>query len=120
VKSATRNSVFGLPYSTRKIAMPTNTLIRILSLAVILAFANPVHSDDMKLSLSAKDSIRSILEKQLDKTVTITLANGKEYTGRLISVGDQLLHIDNLRGMEYFDAIVTLETVQSIVLRTKK
>lgn len=95
------------------------TSIRTGMLMALLAITNTAYCDEAKLTVKATDTTKTVLEKQLNKSITVSLANGKEYTGKLISVGDQMIHIDNLRGMEYFDAIITLEDVQSVVIRTK-
>jgi small nuclear ribonucleoprotein (snRNP)-like protein len=48
------------------------------------------------------------------KRVSITLRSGKNITGLVKSVGDHLLHLEQLDGKEYFDALIRIDNITAI------
>ncbi|ARU56690.1 hypothetical protein OLMES_2640 [Oleiphilus messinensis] len=97
---------------------------RTLALIVtVSALASPVTIAEQKkippLEVGNMDNIPTLLSRLDTRTITVSLKNGKEYTGRVARVTDHILHLDNLRGMEYFDAVITIEDVSGFVIRTQ-
>ncbi|MDX1593100.1 MAG: hypothetical protein R3298_02550 [Gammaproteobacteria bacterium] len=91
------------------------TLLPILLLAS--ALAGPVAS--APLVVAEDDSVHSVLAAQQDKRVTVTLGGGKELTGTVARVNAEVVHLRELSGMEFFDAVVALSDVAAVVIRTR-
>jgi hypothetical protein len=73
-----------------------------------------------KLEVKSDDTIRTILSKQVGQSVDLRLRSGDKISGKLASAGTQVLHVSQLEGAEYYDAVVNIDDVSAIVIRTKK
>lgn len=67
-----------------------------------------------------RDLIRSTLQKMVGKHATIHLMAGRELTGMVQKVTEDSLHLSELGGRDFFDAIVRLEHVSAVIYRVKK
>lgn len=71
------------------------------------------------LDLGAVEAIASTLQKQVGKRVTLKLASGQELEGTVVKVGPTAVQLSQLAGKEFFDAVVRLDHVSALILRTK-
>ena len=72
-----------------------------------------------KPELQAGDSIKTVLEKQIGQIVDLRMKSGEKMGGKLEKVTDKLAHLSSLTGAEFYDAIIDLETVAAVAVRTK-
>lgn len=72
-----------------------------------------------ELNIKDGDTIKSILVKQVGKRVSITMKSGQELSGVLASVTDEVSHISELTGKEFYDAVVSTDRIETIIIRTK-
>jgi hypothetical protein len=93
------------------------TVVAVLCLVVFAATL--VFAQETKLSVAKDDTIRSVLAEQTGKRVTLKLDSGDELTGSVRGVGDRLVHLGELTGKEYFDAVVDLDEVAAVILRVR-
>lgn len=96
--------------------MKTATLaaaLAALCLAASTAFAEPP-------AVKPGDSLHSVLETYQGKRVSVRLAGGEELTGKVRLVTKELLHLGELAGREYFDAVIDLNKVSAVVVRTRE
>ena len=49
----------------------------------------------------------------------MVLTTGPELAGVVTSVGDKVVHLSELTGREFFDAVVNLDQVGAVVIRTR-
>ena len=70
------------------------------------------------LTLGADDSVSSVLTAQQGKRVTIRLEGGEELTGTVAGVNGKLVQLSQLAGKEFYDAMVSLEAVSAVIIRT--
>jgi hypothetical protein len=73
---------------------------------------------ETKLTVGKDDTIRSVLSAQVGKRVTLKL-DSEELTGVVRSVGDHAVHLGDLTGREFFDAVVDLDEVSAVLIRVK-
>jgi hypothetical protein len=71
------------------------------------------------LSISSDDSIQSVLSAQKDKRVTLRLKSGSELSGTVGEVNDNIVHIKQITGKEFFDAAVALKGILAVEIRTR-
>lgn len=95
-----------------------------LSLPYILAFcllAAPgfTLADEVKIDVSGANALHSTLTSVVGKSVTLKLNSNQEISGKVVSVGPNAVHISELKGQEFFDAVVRLDDVSAVVLRVK-
>ncbi len=88
--------------------------------ALVVATCLPsAYAQDAKLEVRSADTVKSVLERQVGKRVGVVLTTGQELSGVVSSVGDKVVHISELSGREFFDAVVSLEHIRAVVVRVR-
>jgi hypothetical protein len=91
---------------------PTQTLLALLALATC-AFAQG------KVDFKDSDTVKSVLERQAGQKVELRLKSGEKLAGKVEKVGDKTAHLSAISGQEFFDAVVVLDDVVAVLVRTK-
>jgi hypothetical protein len=91
--------------------------LSLLLLSSILFFSNAQSSP---LSAGGGGSIQSILNMQIGNVVTIKLQSGNELIGIVDSVNAQVVHLSKIAGKEYFDAAASINSIEALLVKTKK
>jgi hypothetical protein len=89
------------------------------SLLAALALACSVPAA-AQLQVGAGDTVESVLRAQKDKRVTLRLRSGQEMTGTLKASNARVAHLAAVAGREFFDAVVPLEAIDAVLIRTKE
>ena len=79
--------------------------------------ALPAQAQD--LNLTGFDSIRTMLASRQGKPVTVRLSGGQELTGVVRQSGSALLVLGAISGREFFDAVIPLDKIEAVLVRTK-
>lgn len=93
-------------------------MIRVFLLGAALAGAAALAAS-AELRVAATDSVETVLAAQKDKRVTVRLRSGQEITGTVRNVSGKLVQLGAVTGREFFDAVVPLEAVEAVLVRTK-
>jgi len=94
-----------------------NRMFSAALVALALACAAPAHA---QLQVGANDTIESVLRAQKDKRVTLRLRSGQEMTGVVRVSNARVVQLGALTGREFFDAVVPLEAIDAVLVRTKE
>ena len=89
--------------------------MHILSTVVLLVgllATVPVWAEDAQ-----PETIHAALAARVGQKVTVKLSSGDELTGTVRRVGDDLVHLGDLTGKEYFDALISVRAVTAVVYR---
>jgi len=70
------------------------------------------------LSVGGDDSIQSVLSAHQGKRVTVKLESG-ELTGKVGEVNGKIVHLVELSGKDFFDAVVSIKEIEAIVIRVR-
>jgi len=89
------------------------------ALAMMSCLSLSAQAQDAKLEVLSADTMRSVLERQMGKRVAVVLTTGPELAGIVTKVGDKVLHLSELTGREYSDAVVNLEQIGAVVIRVR-
>src|SRR3954453_10082475 len=73
-----------------------------------------------KIDLQTSDTILGILQKNVGQVVELRMKSGEKIAGKIEKVGDKLVHLAQLTGAEFYDAVVDTGDVSAVVVRTKK
>ena len=98
--------------------MRSSRALAVLALAV--AVSVPLFSasaQDAKLEVRSGDVVKTVLDRQMGKRVGLVLTTGPELTGVVTALGDHVVHISELSGREFFDAVVLLDRISAVVIR---
>jgi len=90
---------------------------KVLAVAIAgFAFAT-VSAAELKVAPS--DTVETVLAAQKGKKVTVRLRSGQEMTGTVAMSSGKLLQLSAPTGKEYFDAVIPLEAIEAVFVRTK-
>ena len=91
--------------------------ISTLLIAAALACAAPAFA---QLQVGPNDTVESVLRAQKDKRVTLRLRSNQEITGVVRMSNARVVQIGAISGREFFDAVVPLEAIDAVLVRTKE
>lgn len=86
----------------------------------ILAMTLAVTASAAPLAVAKGDTVASVLSAQQGKRVTVRLASGEELSGKVATVGDGVLHLGELAGREFFDAVIPLTGIEAVIIRVRE
>jgi hypothetical protein len=72
-----------------------------------------------EVSVGAGDTVQTVLAARKGKPVTVRLAGGQELTGVVREATSRLVVLGALAGREFFDAVVPVERIDAVIIRTK-
>ena len=72
-----------------------------------------------ELRLGANDTVQTVLSGQKGARVTLRLRSGQEFAGIVREVNSRVVQLGAVGGKEYFDAVIPLDQVEAVFLRTK-
>ena len=70
-----------------------------------------------KASLQPNATVVSLLQGSAGKSVELHLRSGEKMGGKVAQVTDNIVHLSNLTGAEYFDAFVDVKDISAVVVR---
>jgi len=91
-------------------------------LALVVALSVPLFiasAQDTKLEVRSGDSVKTVLDRQVGKRVGLVLNTGAELAGVVTAVGDHVVHLSELTGREFFDAVVSIDRISAVVIRVR-
>ena len=97
------------------------TKLSILFLSSILLLSTPYHvnAEELKLDVQTTNATKATLEKLIGKKAAIRIAESEELSGTVQSVGPDALVLSQLTGKEYFDAVIPLDKVVAVIVKTR-
>ena len=90
-----------------------------LAVAIALLASQGLVAAQDRIELQPPAGIKEILTEFTGKRVSVTLDSGAELGGIITKVGDQLVHMSRLTGKEYFDAVIRIDKISSVTIRTR-
>ena len=85
--------------------------------ALVATLATTVLAEG-KVGFTPADTIASVLTRQVGQRIELRMKSGEKFVGKLEAVGEKTIHLSALAGQEFFDAVVVLEDISSVILRT--
>jgi hypothetical protein len=94
--------------------MKQNSLLLVTIIAAVTccsAFAQE------KAALQPNATVVGLLHGSAGKIVELHLRSGEKMGGKVAQVTDDIVHISNLTGAEYFDAFVDAKDISAVIIR---
>ena len=102
-------------FSTTRMAFGLGLAAAILLSAAPAAGQATAPGQEKKMVLEEQDTMANVLKRLEGKPVRIRLAgSGEEIIGRLQKVGKELVHLSDLSGREFFDAVVRIDQISAV------
>jgi hypothetical protein len=73
-----------------------------------------------ELGVKSGDNIQKVLEENKGKRVTVRVQGNDELTGKVKTVTKELLHLGELSGRDFFDAVIDLNRISVVIIRVKE
>jgi hypothetical protein len=70
-----------------------------------------------KATLQPNSTVLSLIQGSAGKSVELHLRSGEKMGGKVAQVTDNVVHLSNLTGAEYFDAFVDVKDISAVVVR---
>ncbi|MGC2625250.1 MAG: hypothetical protein WA269_00310 [Candidatus Udaeobacter sp.] len=70
-----------------------------------------------KAALQPNATVVSLLQGSAGKSVELHLRSGEKMGGKIAQVTDNIVHLSNLTGAEYFDAFVDVKDISAVIVR---
>lgn len=99
--------------------MTARMISRVLFSTVLLASVTPAQADETKVSVASANAVQEALQSLSGKSVSLKPKSGEELSGKLAEVGPSAVRVSELKGMEFFDAVVKTEEIAAVVYRAK-
>ena len=91
----------------------------VVLVAALLLPLSTASAQDVKFEVKSGDVVKTVLDRQVGKRVGVVLTTGPELTGVVTAVGDHVVHLSELSGREFFDAVVSLDRISAVVIRAR-
>ena len=101
--------------------MLSKKMVMVLATAVLLlaSFSGEARAEKKGFELRSADTIGSVLERHVGKVVELFLASGEKVRGVVVKVGPHTVHIGKLAGMDFYDAVVRIDGIDSVVFQVR-
>jgi hypothetical protein len=86
--------------------------------AALACFAVPATGAEVRVGTS--DTVQSVLAANKGARVTVRVRSGQELTGVVREINGRVVHLGGLSGREFFDAVVALDAVDAVIIRTRE
>jgi hypothetical protein len=99
--------------------MKTAILAAVLSAGFLIMGVTGSSAEEAKFELNAQFGVKEVLSSQIGKRVSLRTDSGEALEGTLTKVGDRLVHISKLSGKDFYDAVVVIDRISSIVFKAR-
>ena len=89
----------------------------LLLVTIVAAGATSSLFAQEKAALQPNATVVSLLAGSGGKSVELHLRSGEKMGGKVAQVTDNIVHLSNLTGAEYFDAFIDVKDVSAVVVR---
>lgn len=96
----------------------TKTLLALLAVTLL----SPVPSfsaEPAPVALGDRQGIATLLKARVGSPVQLMLRGGGDVGGTVVRVSDDAVHVGQLTGKEFYDAVVALDAVAAVVVRVR-
>ncbi len=90
-----------------------------LALFLFLVFTGSLFAEESKFELNESYGIRDVLNSNVGKRITVKTDMGEVLEGTVTRVGSHLVHISRLSGKDFYDAVVVIDKIDSVIFRAR-
>lgn len=97
----------------------TKTLLALLAAVTLFASTPSFGAEATPITLGDQKGIATLLKARVGSGATLMLRGGGEVGGTVVKVGDDAVHIGQLTGKDFYDAVVALDAIAAVVVRVR-
>jgi hypothetical protein len=92
-----------------------------LALAVLLSLVPSAgHAAPAPIELADSQSVVALLKARVGTPVTLMLRGGGEVGGSVVKVSGDAVHLGQLTGKDFYDAVVPFDAIAAVVVRVRQ
>lgn len=91
----------------------------VLCIITAVSAAPAADTDQKKLEIRQNDTMTDFLDGLAGTTVEVALRSGSTLTGKLMRVHQNLAVLSELRGKEFYDAVVRIDDISAVTVRMR-
>jgi len=97
------------------------SLMRVMVLLAVFVFLSITFlpAQDNPIKIQEKDQLIDVLMKYSGQRVELILQSGMTLSGRVSEVTANLVHISQLAGKEFYDAVIRTDDISGVIVRVK-
>lgn len=94
---------------------------KFLLLPALLIFSALVTTSvaENTIDLQPNDTVQTVLQRQIGQPVELRMKSGEKLGGKLEKLNEKAVHLTQLTGAEYFDAVIAVDNIAAVVVRAK-
>lgn len=96
-----------------------NTVSAAVAVIFCLVFTVNLFAEESKSELNESYGIKDVLNSYIGKRVSVRTDIGEALEGTVAKVGSHLVHITKLSGRDFYDAVVVIDKINSVVIRVR-
>jgi len=93
--------------------------IFLLLSALLLVSVLDVLAQEAKFEIKASAGIADILKDRIGKRTAIRTQSGEDIEGTVVTVGNSVVHVTNLAGKEFYDAVISIDRINAVIIRVR-
>ncbi len=94
--------------------------ILVLTVLVCCLVLTKAFAEEKKYELNTSSDIRDVLRENIGKKIVyIKLGSGAELSGWVVKVGDHLVHIAKIPGVDFYDAVVRIDRISAVIFKVR-
>lgn len=94
-------------------------LFFMIALVISLAFVQLAVAEEKKMEINTSFSVKQILSSFTGQRVALKTDAGETIEGTVTAVGDHVVHISKISGKDFYDAVVVIDRINSVVFRAR-
>ncbi len=95
------------------------TIALALVMVLCLSISGAVFAQEKEFELNPSYGIREVLNAYVGKRVAIRTGAGESLEGTVTKVGAHLVHISKLTGKDFYDAVIVIDKIDSVIMRVR-
>jgi hypothetical protein len=103
-------------------SLKINSKAKTVCLVVIMIsffIAIPLYATEDVFQFANDSSLQTSLLQFKGKTIEIQLKSGQQLTGKVSEVGNHLILLKELRGKEYYDALIEIDDIAALIFKAR-
>jgi hypothetical protein len=96
------------------------SLVALAVAGALLSIDAPLRAEDAKLTVEGSAPLRETLKSHVGAKVLLRTVAGEEIGGTVRQVGDSAVHLSELSGREFYDAVIRLDHVSAVIVRARE
>jgi hypothetical protein len=91
----------------------------VVSAVIGLVMVSGVYAGEVPFELNPQFGVKEVLLGKVGARILVKTDSGETLEGTVTTVGHQLLHLSKITGKDFYDAIVRIDRITSVVMKVR-